>query len=76
MTHDLTLSLLQNAGAFVDAVCITELKNETSYSVISLRADGAKPQVAARPSDAIALALRAKCPIYVAEELIAAASRE
>jgi hypothetical protein len=54
----------------LDKVVITELKEETFLAVLWLRQQGEPMTVDARPSDAIALALRADCPIYVAEEVM------
>jgi bifunctional DNase/RNase len=70
MTHDLTRNLIGYLNAQLDKVVITELKEETFLAVLWLRQQGEPMTVDARPSDAIALALRADCPIYVAEEVM------
>jgi bifunctional DNase/RNase len=70
MTHDLTRNLVQNLNAELERVVITELKDDTFFAVLRLRQDGEQMLVDARPSDAIALALRFDCPIYVAEEVM------
>ncbi len=73
MTHDLLRNMVAQIGAMVNRVTVTELRDNTFFAVIELRgADGEKLTLDARPSDAIALALRADCPIYVAEEVFQA----
>jgi len=73
MTHDLTRNLIQYMNGRLDRVVITELKDDTFYAVLWLTQSGEPLTVDARPSDAIALALRADCPIYVAEPVLAVA---
>ena len=73
MTHDLTQNLIQYMNGRLDRVVITELKDDTFYAVLWLTQSGEPITVDARPSDAIALALRADCPIYVAEPVLAVA---
>lgn len=73
LTHDLMLTLVQTAGAAVTEAAITDLRDETYYSTITLQVGTETHIVVARPSDAIALAIRAKCPIYVTEAVLAAA---
>uniref|UniRef100_E6PZ18 BFN domain-containing protein n=1 Tax=mine drainage metagenome TaxID=410659 RepID=E6PZ18_9ZZZZ len=73
MTHDLVKSLIESMSGSLEKVVITELKNDTFYSVLWMRQNGEQIAVDARPSDAIALALRADCPIYVAEPVMALA---
>ncbi|MDR3725823.1 MAG: bifunctional nuclease family protein [Terracidiphilus sp.] len=70
MTHDLTRNLIRDLNARLDRVVITELKDDTFLAVLWLRQGEETVIVDARPSDAIALALRADCPIYVAEEVM------
>jgi bifunctional DNase/RNase len=72
-THDLAKNLIQYMNGRLDRVVITELKDDTFFAVLWLTHDGELVSVDARPSDAIALALRADCPIYVAEPVLAAA---
>ncbi len=70
MTHDLTRNLIRHLNAELERVVITELKEETFLAVLWLK-QGDEPMVVdARPSDAIALALRADCPIYVSEQVM------
>jgi bifunctional DNase/RNase len=72
-THDLAKNLIFSMNGRLDRVVITELKDDTFYAVLWLTQDGEPLTVDARPSDAIALALRADCPIYVAEPVLAMA---
>lgn len=73
MTHDLSKNLIQNLNAHLERVVITGLKDSTFYAALWLKQNGEKVMVDARPSDAIALALRFDCPIYVDEEVMHAA---
>jgi hypothetical protein len=73
MTHDLTRNLMQLLNAELERIVITEIKDETFYAVLWLRQGEDQIAVDARPSDAIALALRADCPIFVAEQVMASA---
>jgi bifunctional DNase/RNase len=73
MTHDLAKNIIQNMNGRIDRVVITELKDDTFFAVLWLTQAGETLTVDARPSDAIALALRADCPIYVAEPVLAIA---
>jgi bifunctional DNase/RNase len=73
MTHDLTRNLMHYLNTELERVVITELKDDTFYAVLWLRQDGEQMTVDARPSDAIALALRADCPIYVSEQVMQSA---
>lgn len=73
MTHDLLRNLIVEMGATVERVVVTELKENTFFAVIEMRnSSGAYLLLDARPSDAIALALRADCPIFVSEDVIRA----
>jgi bifunctional DNase/RNase len=71
MTHDLIKNLLTGVEATVRKVVVSELKDETFYAVIWLEKDGNVISVDSRPSDALALALRLDCPIYVEEQVLA-----
>ena len=70
MTHDLTRNLIQHLNARLERVVITEIKDETFYAMLWLRQGEEPLAIDARPSDAIALALRADCPIYVEEHVM------
>jgi bifunctional DNase/RNase len=73
MTHDLTRNLMHYLNASLERVVINEIKDDTFYATLWLKQDSEVISVDARPSDAIALALRADCPIYVNEEVMRAA---
>ena len=73
MTHDLTRNLMRHLNAYLERVVITEIKDDTFYAVLWLRQADEPVVIDARPSDAIALALRADCPIYVAEHVMQSA---
>ena len=73
MTHDLLRNLIIELGIQVDRVVVTSLRDNTFFAVIEMRmSDGNRMVLDSRPSDAIALALRADCPIYVDAEVIKA----
>ena len=73
MTHDLLRNLIVELGVQVDRVVVTSLRDNTFFAVIEMHnSDGDKMVLDSRPSDAIALALRADCPIYVDMEVIKA----
>ncbi len=75
MTHDLLRNLLIEFGATVEAVEVTELRDNTYFARIELKArDGRSIMLDSRPSDAIAVALRTKSPIYVAKAVLEASS--
>jgi len=65
MTHDLLAAALQTLQAAIEKVVITDLKENTFYAVIHVRSAGGPITLDSRPSDAIALALRAESPIFV-----------
>ena len=73
MTHDLLKNLVQSMKAEIQHILVNELKDNTFYAVIAVNHNGNTLNVDSRPSDAIALALRVKAPIYVEEEVIEAA---
>ena len=70
MTHDLIKTLLLGLGTGIRKVVVSELKDDTFYAVIWLDKDGELISVDSRPSDALALALRLDCPIYVDESVL------
>lgn len=75
MTHDLLRNILGEFGATVEAVEITELRENTYYAHIELKTrEGTSLSVDSRPSDAISIALRTKSPIYVAKAVLEASS--
>ena len=70
MTHDLLKNLLIGLETTVRKVVVTELRDDTFYAVIWLERDGQTISIDARPSDALALALRMDCPIFVEDEVL------
>jgi bifunctional DNase/RNase len=70
MTHDLARNLIEGLNATVQKVVVNELRNDTFYAVIWLQQEGETVTLDARPSDAIALALRCDCPIFVSEDVL------
>jgi len=70
MTHDLIKNVLTGLEAQVHKVVVTELREDTFYAVIWLERSGEVISVDSRPSDALALALRVDCPIFVDEAVL------
>ena len=70
LTHDLLRLIIDALGASVNSVIVTDLKNDTFYAKINLDVDGGQMEVDSRPSDALALAVRVKAPIYVEESVM------
>ncbi|MFQ3315122.1 MAG: bifunctional DNase/RNase [Candidatus Poriferisodalaceae bacterium] len=75
LTHDLVLALLEEIGAKISKVVITELRERTFFAEIQLDLNGKSHVVSARPSDAIALAVRREIPIYAQQVVLAAAGQ-
>ena len=74
LTHDLFAAALDRLGVRVERVVISELTDETYHARIHLERDGVQVEVDARPSDALALAVRAEVPIFAADEVLAQAA--
>jgi hypothetical protein len=74
LTHDLIKSLLDSLEAKISRVIVNDLRENTYYALISLKLNGQQTEIDARPSDAIALALRMHAPIFVSEEVMTRAS--
>ena len=70
MTHDLFTDILSQLEARVVKIAVTELRENTFYAQITVAIDGAEIEIDSRPSDAIALAVRADAPIFAAETVI------
>ena len=70
MTHDLLKNLLLGLETHVQKVVVSELRDDTFYALIWLERDGQMMSIDSRPSDALALALRVDCPIYVEDEVL------
>ena len=76
MTHDLICGVIDLLGGDLQDIFINELREHTYFAKLRLRRDGEMMEVDCRPSDAIAVAVTAKLPIYVAEDVIEEASEE
>ncbi len=70
MTHDLVNDILGELDARVLRITVTELRENTFYAQITVQRDGTEVEIDSRPSDAIALAIRAEAPIYAADQVI------
>ena len=70
MTHDLLKNVLVGLDAQVQKIVVTNIKDDTFYAVIWLERDGTLISIDSRPSDALALALRIDCPIFVEDEVL------
>ena len=74
LTHDLLQSVVDVLGATVNSIIVSDLKNDTFYARVLLNVDGGLVEVDSRPSDALALAVRAEVPIYAEESVLDKAS--
>ncbi len=70
LTHDLVASVIENMGGELRDIFISELREHTYFAKLRIRMNGEMVEVDSRPSDAIALAVTAKVPIYVAEDVL------
>lgn len=70
MTHDLLKNILMGLDGRVSKIVVNELKDDTFYALIWLERDGQMMTIDSRPSDALALALRMDCPIFVDEQVL------
>jgi uncharacterized protein len=70
LTHDLIVNLLSALRASVEKVVVSDLKDNSYYAVIHLRAGAKSLQIDARPSDSLAIAVRIQCPIYIDEKVL------
>ena len=72
LTHDLVVSAVEQLGAELDSVVISELRDHTYYAKLRVRQDGDLIEIDSRPSDAIAVAVSCnpQLPIYVSEEVL------
>jgi len=71
LTHDLIRNILQGLGATLQRATITDLRNSTYFAILSLGVKGQELQIDCRPSDAIAVALRMKAPIFASTQVLA-----
>jgi len=70
LTHDLLFSVINALGAYISFILVSKLRNDTFYAKLFLKSNGQEWVLDCRPSDAIALAVRAKAPIFVEEEVL------
>ena len=74
LTHDLIASVVDSLGAELQDIYINELRDHTYFAKLRIRQNGELVEIDSRPSDAIALAVTANVPIYVAEDVLTEAS--
>ena len=70
LTHDLVVNVIEQLGGELQDIFISDLREHTYFAKLRIRMDGQITEVDSRPSDAIALAVTAKVPIYVAEDVL------
>lgn len=70
LTHDLLRMVINSLGAAIEYIVVNDLKSDTFYAKIILSADGKQVEIDSRPSDALALAVRANVPIYVDDTVL------
>jgi bifunctional DNase/RNase len=76
LTHDLFLITLGELGATVDQVVVTEMRDRTFHAEVYLSSPSGDKVISARPSDAVALAVRCNAPLFATDELMAAEAQE
>lgn len=72
MTHDLIESVIKTLDGTLDRIVVSDLRNQTFFAKLMIRRNGKTVEVDSRPSDAIALAVKMKAPIYVEERVLQA----
>jgi bifunctional DNase/RNase len=70
LTHDLLCSVIDALGANINSIVVSDLKNDTFFAKILLNIDGEQMEIDSRPSDALALAVRAEVPIYAEDTVL------
>jgi bifunctional DNase/RNase len=70
LTHDLLRSVIETLGANIDYILVNDLKSDTFYAKVMLSIDGRQVEIDSRPSDALALAVRADVPVYADESVL------
>lgn len=76
LTHDLIAAVVEQMGGEIQDIVISDLRDHTYYARLRIRHEGELIEVDCRPSDAIAVAVTTKCPIYVNEEVLGEALEE
>ena len=74
LTHDLIANILDDCDIELERIIIHSLTDDIFYAVLCVEVNGVKKEIDCRPSDAVAIAIRTECPIWVLEEVIADAS--
>jgi hypothetical protein len=70
LTHDLTVNIVNELGASLERITVTELRDSTFFATLHVEIDGRTVEVDSRPSDAIAIAVRTDAPIFAADAVI------
>ncbi len=70
LTHDLMVNLIKAMGAETEKIVVNDLKENSYYASIYIKQNGKTMEIDARPSDALALAVRVQCPIYIDEKVL------
>jgi len=70
LTHDLLRTVINTLGATINSIIVSDLKNDTFFAKIIFDVDGGQMEIDSRPSDALALAVRAEVPIYAEEAVL------
>ncbi len=70
LTHDLLGTIIDSLGGTIDHILVSDLQNDTFYAKITIQTNGVSKEIDCRPSDAVALAVRAKVPIFANEEVM------
>lgn len=76
LTHDLVANIIEHLGGELQDIFINELRDHTYFAKLRIRQEGEMVEVDCRPSDAIALAVTAKAPIFVSEDVLGEACGE
>ncbi len=76
LTHDLLAQVIEDLGGEIQDVIISDLKEHTYFAKLRIRHEGDLVEIDSRPSDAIAIAVTAKVPIYVSEDVLAETEEE
>ncbi len=74
LTHDLLRTVINTLGATINSIIVSDLRNDTFFAKVILNVDGGQMEIDSRPSDALALAVRAEVPIYAEETVLDKAS--
>ena len=70
LTHDLLAGVIAEMGGTVERIVVNDLRDSTFFARVHIRQDGRAVEVDSRPSDAIALAVRVECPVYVEDSVL------